>query len=171
SDPKLNTLDLVVPEGKTNVPLLFSVHGGSWRGGDKQIPKALGNLFGRMGWAVASTNYRLSPAVKHPTHVQDVARAFAYLYKNASQYGIDRSRIVILGHSAGGHLVALLALDHRYLEQEGVPAEAIKGVIGTSGMYDVPKWYEPHRVPSTRSQAFGSVQTMEEASPIRHLHS
>lgn len=171
SDPKLNSLDLLVPEGKTNVPLLLYVHGGSWRGGDKQIPKALANLFGRLGWAVASTNYRLSPAVKHPTHVQDVARAFAYLYKNATQYGIDPNRIVILGHSAGGHLVSLLALDPRYLQQEGIPATAIKGVIATSGMYDVPRWYEPHRVPSTRSQAFGSVQAMDEASPIRHLHS
>ncbi len=171
SDPKLNALDLVIPQSKTNVPLLFSVHGGSWRGGDKQIPKALANLFGRLGWAVASVNYRLSPAVRHPTHVQDVARALAYLYKNSSQYGIDHDRIVLLGHSAGGHLVSLLGLDTRYLEQEGIPANAIKGVIGTSGMYDVPKWYEPHRVPSTRSQAFGSMQVMEEASPIRNIHS
>lgn len=169
SDPKLNALDLMVPEGKKNMPLLLYIHGGSWRGGDKEIPKALANLFGRLGWAVGSANYRLSPAVKHPTHVQDVARAFAYLYKNASQYGIDRERMVILGHSAGGHLVSLLAFDPQYLAQEGVPATAIKGVIATSGMYDVPKWYEPHRVPSTRSMAFGSVQAMEEASPIRHI--
>src|ERR1700693_942949 len=85
SDPKLNALDLMVPEGKKNVPLLLYIHGGSWRGGDKDIPKALSNLFGRLGWAVGSANYRLSPAVKHPTHIQDVARAFAYLYKNAGQ--------------------------------------------------------------------------------------
>ena len=167
ADPKLNALDLLLPEGKTNFPLLFYVHGGSWRGGDKETPKALAQLFGRVGWGIASANYRLSPAVKHPTHMQDVARAFAWVYKNAGEYGIDRNRIVVLGHSAGGHLMALLALDPRYLEQEGVPAKAIKGAMVTSGMYDVPKWYEPGRVPVRREAAFGSVPGMEEASPIR----
>ncbi|MDA2934427.1 alpha/beta hydrolase, partial [Acidobacteria bacterium AH-259-D05] len=139
ADPKLNALDLYLPEGKNNFPLLFHVHGGRWRVGNKETPEldvAVGVL-SRLGWGIVSTNYRLSPAVKHPTHIQDVARAFAWVYKNASRYGIDRDRIVINGHSAGGHLVSLLALDTSYLEAEGVPSGVIKGVISTSGIYDL----------------------------------
>ena len=117
ADAKLNALDLFLPEGKTNFPILFYVHGGGWRRGDKGTPETLINIFGRLGWGIVSTNYRLSPAVKHPAHIQDVARAFAWIYKNASRYNIDRDRIVITGGSAGGHLVALLGLDTKYLEQ------------------------------------------------------
>ena len=116
-------------------PVLFFVHGGRWRVGDKDNLETLVNLFGRLGWGIVSTNYRLSPAVKHPAHIQDVARAFAWVYKNASRYSINRDRMVITGSSAGGHLVALLGLNTKYLEQEGVPPSAVKGVIPTSGIY------------------------------------
>ena len=171
SDAKLNALDLYLPEGKTNFPILFFVHGGRWRGGDKQIPESLTNIFGALGWGIVSTNYRTSPAVKHPTHIQDVARAFAWIYKNASRYSIDRDRIVLIGRSAGGHLVALLGLDTRFLEREGVPPGAVKGVITTSGTYDVPKRQEPGKVPTGKEQAFNTdLKLMTEASPIRYLH-
>ncbi len=171
SDPKLNALDLYLPEGKSDFPVLFEVHGGRWRLGDKGNPETLVNLLGRLGWGVVSTNYRLSPQVKHPTHVQDVARAFAWVYKNASQYGIDRERMVITGHSAGGHLVALLGLDTRYLEAEGVPAGAIQGVIPTSGIYNLPKWPEPGRVPTGLEQGFGiDMRILRDASPFNYLN-
>ena len=91
SDPKLNSLDLYLPAGKQNVPLVFYVHGGGWRAGDKANPTTLVNMFGRMGVGLASINYRLAPEVKHPGQIQDVAKAFAWVYKNASQYGIDRN--------------------------------------------------------------------------------
>ena len=170
ADPKLHALDLYLPEGKTNVPVLFYVHGGRWRVGDKGNPETLVNLFGRLGWGIVSTNYSLSPAVKHPSHIQDVARAFAWVYRNASRYSIDRDRMVITGSSAGGHLVALLGLDRKYLEQEGVPPGAVKGVIPTSGIYDLAAWPEPGQVPTGREQGFGTDrETLTEASPIRYL--
>ena len=171
ADPKLNALNLYLPEGKTKFPLIFYVHGGSWRGGTDETPPAVVDLFLRQGWGIASTNYRLSPAVQHPAHIQDVSRAFAWVYKNAEQYGIDRDRIVVMGESAGAHLIALMTLDPRYLEEVGVPMKVIRGVITTSGMYDVPRWYEPSRVPSSRMQAFGSVEAMEDASPIKYVNS
>ena len=101
SDPKLNSLDLYLPAGKQNVPLVFYVHGGGWRAGDKANPTTLVSMFGRMGVGLASINYRLAPEIKHPGQIEDVARAFAWVYKNASQYSIDRNRIVITGASAG----------------------------------------------------------------------
>ena len=171
ADPRLHALDLYLPEGETNVPILFQVHGGRWRVGDKGNPETVVNLMGRLGWGVVATNYRLSPAVQHPAHIQDVARAFAWVYKNADEYGIDRERIVITGQSAGGHLVALLALDTQYLEAEGVPPSAIRGAVPTSGIYDLPNWPEPGQVPTGIELGFGTDDlTLRDASPINHLN-
>ena len=65
ADPKLNALDIYHPAGKTHFPPLFHVHGGRWRVGDKNL-NTLVTVLGRLGWGIASTNYRLSPAIKHP---------------------------------------------------------------------------------------------------------
>jgi acetyl esterase/lipase len=170
ADAKANALDLYVPAGRANVPVLIEVHGGGWRAGDKGTPQTLIDILGRLGCAIVTVNYRLSPAVKHPTHVRDVARAFAWVYKNAAQHGLDRDRIVILGSSAGAHLVSLLALDTSYLKEQGVPPEAIRGVVATSGIYDLGKWPEPGKVPTRKEQAFGTDPKMlASASPIEHL--
>lgn len=170
SDAKLNALDLFLPEGKTNVPVVFYVHGGRWRAGDKGTPQTLIDIFGRMGMAVVSTNYRISPAVKHPTHIEDVARAFGWMYQNAGKYSINRNRIYIVGTSAGGHLVSLLGADTRRLQAVGVPPGAIKGVMSISGIYDMPNWWEPGKVPSGREQGFDMDQAaMRDASPLLHV--
>jgi acetyl esterase/lipase len=170
SDPKLNALDLYLPAGKQNVPLVFYVHGGGWRAGDKGNVTPLVNLFGRMGVGLASINYRLAPQVKHPGQIEDVARAFGWIYKNASQYGIDRERIVIAGASAGGHLVALLALNPEYLSKESVPSSAIKGVASVSGIYDLAAWPEPVMIPTRKEQAFGlDPAVLREASPSTYV--
>lgn len=170
SDPKLNALDLYLPAGKQNVPLVFYVHGGGWRAGDKANPTTLVNMFGRMGVGLASINYRLAPAVKHPGQIEDVAKAFAWVYKNASQYGIDRNRIVITGASAGGQLVSLLALNPEYLSKEGVPSDAIKGVASVSGIYDLAAWPEPVMMPTRKEQAFGlDPAVLRDASPSTYV--
>jgi arylformamidase len=83
-------------------------------------------------------NYRLSPAVKHPSHVQDVARATAWTRSNIAKYGGNPERLFLLGHSAGGHLVALLAADESYLKAEGLKSADIQGVITASGVYRIP---------------------------------
>lgn len=170
SDAKLNALDLFLPEGKTNVPVVFYVHGGRWRAGDKGTPQSLIDIFGRMGMALVSINYRLSPAVKHPTHIEDVARAFGWMYQNAEKYSLNRNRIYIVGTSAGGHLVSLLGADTRRLQAVGVPPGAIRGVMSISGIYDMPNWWEPGKVPSGREQGFDMDQAaMRDASPLLHI--
>ena len=79
------------------------------------------------------------PKNPHPAQIEDTAAAFAWVYKNIAQYGGDANRVYIAGHSAGGHLVALLALDETYLKKYDVPLTAIKGVAALSGVYDVSK--------------------------------
>jgi len=174
ADPKLQSLDLYLPEGTTNFPLVFFVHGGGWRAGDKAESglKSLVDTFARIGVGVASANYRLSPAAKHPAHIQDVAKAFAWVYENSSQYGIDRNRFFLAGHSAGGHLVALLALNPEYLRKEGLSPSVIRGVLSFNGVYDVANNPEVGVIPTRREQAFGSdAKVMEEVSPILHVTS
>ena len=72
ADPNFHSLDLYLPEGKSNVPMMFFVHGGGWRAGDKSLARqeTFVDLCLSQGMAVASVNYRLSPAVKHPAHIQ-----------------------------------------------------------------------------------------------------
>ena len=170
TDPKLNALDLYLPAGKQNVPLVFFIHGGDWRAGDKANPKTLVNTFGRMGVGLVSVNYRLAPDVKHPGQIEDVARAFGWVYKNAGQYSIDRDRILVIGAASGGHLASLLALKPEYLSKEGVPSNAIKGVASVSGIYDLVAWPEPGRMPTRKEMAFGpDPAALREASPSTYV--
>ena len=99
----------------------------------------LGNRFAKLGIGVVIPSYRLMPKSPHPAQIEDTAAAFAWVYKNIAQYGGDPNRIYLAGHSAGGHLVALLALDPKYLNKYEIPLDAIKGVAAISGVYDVSK--------------------------------
>jgi len=100
------TLDLFLPAGGTNAPLIVWVHGGAWLGGSKESAPAL--RFLRSGYAVASVNYRLSQHAIFPAQIQDCKAAIRWLRAHAPQFGYDGSRIGVWGSSAGGHLVALL---------------------------------------------------------------
>jgi len=77
--------------------------------------------------------------VKHPEHIKDVARAFAWTVKNCEKWGGRPDQIFLAGHSAGGHLVSLLATDESYLKAEGLKLSDIKGVMAISGVYRIPE--------------------------------
>jgi acetyl esterase/lipase len=141
ADPVHHRLDLYLPESKKDFPVLVLVHGGAWMLGDKSFfgwGKDLGRYFASRGIGVVMPSYRLSPSVKHPEHVKDVARAVAWTYRHIACYGGDPKELFLCGHSAGGHLVALLASDPRYLRAEKMSLKDIKGVIAVSGVYRVP---------------------------------
>jgi len=137
ADPVRHKLDLYLPKGVKDFPVLFFVHGGGWTKGNKESFVKVGRMFARNGIGAASVNYRLSPKITHPAHVRDVAKAFAWVHKNIGKHGGNRGEIFISGHSAGGHLVALLATDPTYLDAEGLSLKDIKGVIPVSGVYQV----------------------------------
>jgi acetyl esterase/lipase len=165
ADKVKHRLDLYLPKGNKNFPVLFFVHGGAWRHGDKNylgIYSGLGNLFARQGIGVVVINYRLSPAVKHPEHVKDVARAFAWTCKNVEKYGGRKDEIFACGHSAGGHLVSLLCTDETYLKAEGLSSKAICGVVPLSGVYVLPDGLMP--------SVFGTdPEARRQAAPISHV--
>ena len=159
-DEAKHKLDVYLPAGRKNFPVFFFVHGGAWRTGDRSRYAALGYRFAREGIGVVIPSYRLSPANLHPAHIEDVAAAFAWTVRHIASHGGDAGRITIGGHSAGGHLVALLALDTRNLERHQVSPKTIRGVIPMSGVYNV----------EALANIFGAdAQARREASPIHHV--
>jgi acetyl esterase/lipase len=88
------------------------------------------------GVGVVAVNYRLYPAVKFPANVEDVTRAFAWTHSSVTKYGGRADRLFVGGHSAGGHLVSLLATDESYLKTHKLGLADIRGVVSISGLYD-----------------------------------
>jgi acetyl esterase/lipase len=143
---KRQAVDVFAPANARRAPVVLLVHGGSWVGGDKDfwgLYRNVGKFLADNGLVAVVANYRLSPSVRHPEQVMDVARAFAWVRRHAATYGGDPERIFLCGHSAGGHLVALLATDDTYLKSSELKLNArdraaLRGVIGVSGVYRIP---------------------------------
>ena len=122
-------LDLYYPKGKKNFKTIVWFHGGGLTGGEKSIPE---ELTGK-GIAVAAVNYRLSPEAKSPAYIQDAAAAVAWAFKHIAEYGGDPSRIYVSGHSAGGYLSLMLALDKSWLAAENIDADKVAAYYPISG--------------------------------------
>ena len=140
SDPR-QAIDFyrpTMPNGTSNAPppLVLFIHGGGWQIGDRaRSNHAKPAHFQQAGYAYASTGYRLVPDVKVEDQAADVAAAIAKLRADAPKLGFDPDRIILMGHSAGAHLAALVATDPTYA---GKDMEAIKGVVLLDGAgYDV----------------------------------
>ena len=93
----------------------------------------MGRRFAAEGIAVAVVNYRLSPKIGYPAYVDDTAASFAWVYKNIKAHGGDPDSVFISGHSAGGYLAAMAALDPRYLKEYRLGLDAVAGAIPVSG--------------------------------------
>ena len=181
-DP-LRRLDVYPQPTGDGAPVVMWVHGGAWAVGDKRnqltdkIP-----FFASDGFLFISVNYRLSPSpgatptpepVRHPTHAEDVARAVAWVKAHAAEYGGDGTRVVLLGHSAGAHLVSLVATSPTLLAAHGLDPADIRctGALDTEG-YDVAAVLADATgmLRTTYLNAFGEdPTTWVEASPITHV--
>src|SRR5688572_31990621 len=170
-DQARQKLDLTVPGDVRGFPTVLFIHGGAWKSGDRSLYGALGRRFAEAGVGLAATSYRLSPEVKHPEHAKDVARAFAWLHANIEKHGGSAERLYVMGHSAGGHLAALLALDPAFLDDLKVPRGAIKGAIPMSGVYRVVAMPADTRgFLKIMPDAFGSdPEVCRAASPVTHV--
>lgn len=160
-----------------DAPLVVFVHGGGWKRGDKNNATGQSKAphYRAQGYAFASINYRLVPEATVEQQASDVAGAIAYLRNNARQIGIDPDRIVLMGHSAGAHLSALVGTDPSYLQKAGLPVSALKGVIPLDGAaYDVPLQMQEGGafMAKTYEQAFGLDPARQRAlSPYWHAPS
>jgi len=154
--------------GNKRAPLIVFVHGGGWKRGSKD--NAAGNYkaphYTGLGYAYASINYRLVPDNTVEDEAADVAAAVRYLIDNAARLGFDPGRIVIMGHSAGAHLVSLVGTDEQYLRGAGLSFASIDGVIPIDGAaYDVPQQIADggNFMHDTYLQAFGEDPVRQRA--------
>lgn len=110
-------LDVYLPPAATSAPpapIVLMVHGGGWRLGDKAAERVVANKAAHwlgQGVVFVSTNYRLLPQAEPQAQAEDVARALAYVQAHAGEWHADPQRLVLMGHSAGAHLIALLSAD------------------------------------------------------------
>ena len=157
-----------------SAPLLVFVHGGGWKRGDKRNATGSDKVthYKGLGYHMASINYRLVPAATVEQQGADVATAIAYLLKNRAKLGIDTSRVVLMGHSAGAHLSALVGTDPQYLRGAGLNLDTLSGVIPIDGAaYDVPAQMTDgaKMMKDTYVQAFGTeVERQKALSPFHH---
>lgn len=171
---RLQALDLWVPASAQPAPLVLFVHGGGWKRGSKETAgsRTLPGHLNAQGYAFASIDYRLVPDATVEQQAADVATALAYLLDKADSLGIDRSRVVLTGHSAGAHLVALVGTDEQYLRSVGLSFADIDGVMPNDGAaYDVPAQMAQAGpfMAGTYEQAFGTDAARQRAlSPAFH---
>jgi len=102
-----DTLDLYLPDGRRNAPVIVWYYGNLLMGGDKNEEELVGRRFASAGFVTAVVNYRLSPDVSHPAHVQDAAASFAWVKRHITEYGGDASRVYASGYSAGARNVEI----------------------------------------------------------------
>ncbi|MFM8290323.1 MAG: alpha/beta hydrolase [Planctomycetia bacterium] len=132
-------LDVHTPAAAAKAPVVFWIHGGGWQHGDKADVQAKPKFFTDRGFVFVSTNYRLLPDVAMEVIVRDVAQAAGWVHRHIAAHGGDPERILVMGHSAGAQLAALVCTDDRHLKAEGVPLTAIKGCVPVDGdTFDLP---------------------------------
>ncbi|HJU25731.1 MAG TPA: alpha/beta hydrolase, partial [Rhodanobacteraceae bacterium] len=170
SDP-LQKLDVYIPANAHNAPVILMVHGGGWRRGNKTAHGVVQNkidYFLPKGYIFISTNYRMVPQVNVMDEADDVAHALAYAQQHASEWGADPSRFVLMGHSAGAHLVVLVSSVPSIWQ--GAGAKPWLGTVALdSGAYNVVEIMNRQHF-SLYDTAFGSDPKLWEAvSPTLRL--
>ncbi len=173
-----------VPGGAARRPALMQIHGGGWVVGDKReqgLP--LLNHMAAQGWVGFNVNYRLSPGVAFPTHLEDLKRGLAWIKEHADEYGIDPSFVCVTGGSAGGHLTAMMGLtanDRRFQPGFEDADTSVAAAVPFYGIYDFtdegtfggdPEVFRRFLEPIVM-QAFlaDEPERFVEASPLHHVH-
>lgn len=168
------SLDIYPVKNAKKLPVVVFVHGGAWILGDKatKIEDKV-RLFNANNYVFVSVNYRLSSffntKVQYPSHPNDVADAVKWIYEHIASYGGDPENIVLMGHSAGAHIVSLLGTSEKFLPQRGIALNQIKGIISndTEGYDVVGMGNEGVKI---YRRIFGdNPQQWKEASPIANV--
>lgn len=167
------SLDFYAAADRANAPCVLVVHGGGWDGGARDELPNFNHWLARSGYAVAAISYRLAPEFQWPAQRDDIRSALDFLKSHAAELGIDATRLVLFGRSAGGHLAEATAY--------GCPDAAIRGVIAFYAPADVHfawefSWEDDVlKSPQLLRQFLGGTPenaraNYDSASPIRFVH-
>jgi arylformamidase len=144
-------LDVYAPPGAKNLPVVFWIHGGGWQSGDKTMVALKPKAFTEAGFIFVPINHRLLPTAEMGAITKDVGNALGWVHKNIAEYGGDPARLLVMGHSSGGQLAALMCTDDRYAKAEGFPLTIIRGCVPVDAdTFDIPAIIE---VAETRARA------------------
>lgn len=165
-------LDVYRGDAVGAAPVIVMVHGGAWRTGDKAAASVVGHKVARWvprGFVFVSVNNRLLPEADAYQQAEDVARAIAHVQAHAKAWGGDPERVIVMGHSAGAHLVALLGASPRKVRAQG-GRRWLGTVALDSAVLDVPAVLGRPRVPDFYVEAFGrDPQRWSQGSPLHAL--
>lgn len=154
-------LDVYVPNELTApAPVVVFFYGGRWEFGAKEDYRFVGQALASKGFIAVIADYRLYPEVRFPTFIEDTAAAVRWAQAEIAGLGGDPARIFVMGHSAGAHIAAMLALDAQYLNAVGTTPQALAGLIGLAGPYDFLPLTDP-----TLQRIF-AAEDMAETQPI-----
>jgi acetyl esterase/lipase len=165
-DGPRHKLDVYAPRPSAPpVPVVVFFYGGSWDSGSKNMYRFVGAALAARGVMTVIPDYRLYPEVHFPAFMNDAAAAVAWTRDNARRFGGDPRRLFLMGHSAGGQIATLLALDASYLRAEGLSAQHdICGVIGLVGPYDFLPLHS-----ATLEAIFGPENERPQSQPINFV--
>ncbi|MBW0144257.1 alpha/beta hydrolase [Sphingomicrobium clamense] len=161
-DPR-QRLDLWAPKKPGHDPLKVVIffYGGGWVVGERGEFGYVGRALAQRGFLSVMPDYRLAPHARFPDFIHDGAQALKWVSENITTFGGDPDKIAIAGHSAGGHLAALLALDPRYLEGEGLDPAIIKAAALLSTPTNFYPFIDPRAI-----KAFGDHEPHTDTQPI-----
>jgi acetyl esterase/lipase len=164
-------LDIYMPTRRSSasIPVFINLHGGGWTAGRKEWMGLNAPPIVAAPAIYVSVEYSLAPDARFPTQLHDCVEALAWVYRNIADYGGDRRRLHIGGHSAGGHLAALVTLRADLLAQAGLPGDVVKSCFPYSGIYDL-RDPELYGLPATNASAtllLASNADAGAASPMR----
>jgi arylformamidase len=160
----MENLDLFLPKKTTGkAPILIFVHGGYWKSLDAGVFSLMATGPVAAGMCVVNVTYALCPEVDIGEIVRQVRAAVAWTVRNAESFGGDPDRIIISGHSAGGHLTATTLLTD--WDQYGLPADTLKGGFAISGLFDLEPLACSFLQPALRLTA----ETIRRHSPLRNI--
>ncbi|MGH8456283.1 MAG: alpha/beta hydrolase [Stenotrophobium sp.] len=158
-------LDVYTPNNVQNAPVVVFFYGGRWASGSKDQYKFVGQALTSQGFVTVIADYRKYPDVRFPAFVQDGANAVRWAHDNIGRYGGDPAKLFIMGHDAGAHIAAMLALDPEFLKAAGDSNRSwLKGMIGLAGPYD----FMPITAPDLRD-LFGPPDQFAQSQPIIYV--
>jgi acetyl esterase/lipase len=141
-DLQRQSLDAYVPSGAAGRPMVVFWYGGMWIQGTKEHYRFVGAALANSGYVAVLPDYRRFPQARFPQFIEDGALAVKWAREHAGELGGDPNSIFLMGHSAGAHLAATLALDERYLGKVGGDSSWIRGWISLSAPYEL-RWLPP----------------------------